>query len=405
MSEHTNPSGRYPHVVKAFLETPWAIEPVVLMAIQEVIALRSAGERFTEEEIAARIGAGPSPRKGERRGSVAILPIHGVLFPRANLFTQISGGSSVQELQKSLREAVADDDVESIVLDVNSPGGMVDMIPEFAAEIREARSQKRVVAVSNTKAASAALWLATQAGEFVASPSAQQGSIGVFAAHEDWSRAEEMEGVKTTLVSAGRFKVSGHPYAPLSDEARVIIQERVNETYESFTADVAAGRRVSADAVREEGSRFGEGRMLSARQALTAGMVDRIATLEQVVADLGGERETASSVQAVQAGEWHRTALALDSRATNPTARSFTDEADALHDSARALVDRLTSLAEVRNEARLTRAKRVPLAACSEALREAAATIDEVLAATDPDKDRRAIERELVRFEHARSGL
>jgi ClpP class serine protease len=79
---------------------------------------------------------------------------------------------------------------------------MTDGIPELAAEIRAARGKKPIVAVANYRAASAAYWLGSQADEFVASPSADVGSIGVFAAHEDVSGMQEKLGVKTTLISA-----------------------------------------------------------------------------------------------------------------------------------------------------------------------------------------------------------
>lgn len=407
MPDHENPGGRLPHVVRALFESPWAIEPHVLAAIREIVLVRANGETFSDEEIEARIGAGPAQRGAERVGSVALVPIHGVIFPKANLVTEMSGGTSIQKAQADFRAALADDEVTAVVLDVNSPGGVVDMIPEFAAEIRSARAGKKpVVAVSNTKSASAALWLASQAGEFVASPSAEQGSIGVFAAHEDWSKAEEMEGIKTTLVSAGRYKTVGSPFSPLSDSDRAIIQERIDESYAMFTADVARGRRVPVEEVRRDGSPFGEGKMLSAKQALKAGLVDRVATLEQVVAELqsaqpkSGARAAEPAV--VTVGDSTGFPYTVSSTTTAGRERpSFTDEADALHDSARRLVDRLTSLAEV-ERGHLTVAKRDRLTACTGALREVTDELDEVLAATDPDKHRKAAAREAARLEHLR---
>jgi ClpP class serine protease len=95
------------------------------------------------------------------------------------------------------------------------------------------------------------------------------------------------EGVKTTLISAGKYKTEGNPYEPLSDEARAAMQAMVDDYYGMFTRAVAKGRGVSVDAVRNG---FGEGRMVSASQAVKNGMADRVATLDQVLASHGVSR-------------------------------------------------------------------------------------------------------------------
>ncbi len=266
---------RYTHVVETVRRTPWAIRPEVLERIIAVLAVRASGERYSAEEIAGRIGAGPPARAPRTVGSVAVLPLYGVLFPKASLLGDMSGGTSLGRFRASFREAVASQVVSGIVLDVDSPGGLVDLVPETATEIRQARGRKPIVAVANTEAASAAYWIASQADELVVTPSGQVGSIGVFAAHNDISRAQDMAGVKTTLITAGRYKAEANPFEPLSEEARAAIQRTVDDYYRMFTLDVARGRSVPVEAVRQG---YGEGRMLTAQAALTAGMVDRIAS-------------------------------------------------------------------------------------------------------------------------------
>ena len=168
----------------------------------------------------------------------------------------------------------------------DTPGGMVEGTTEFAAEVRRAREQKPVVAVANFVAASAGYWIAASATEVVAAPSAKVGSIGVFALHADRSKALEAEGVTRTVISAGKHKVEGNELGPLSDEARATAQARVDEAYGQFVADVATGRGVSVSAVRDG---FGEGKIVSANDALKLGMVDRIATLDETIARLTGQ--------------------------------------------------------------------------------------------------------------------
>jgi hypothetical protein len=91
-----------------------------------------------------------------------------------------------------------------------------------------------------------------------------------------------MEGVDVTLISAGKYKVEGHPFGPLDKEARAEMQGKVDYYYDFFVRDVARGRGVSADDVR---SGYGEGRMVTAPDAVKMGMADRIATIDQVISE------------------------------------------------------------------------------------------------------------------------
>jgi len=275
---------KYERVIQYVLETPWAIRPAALGAIIDILAARAHGEPFSDRELAEQFKAANAAQRAPRQsGAVAIIPIAGSIFPRANLFTEMSGGTSLQRFAATLAEVDRDPQVGSIVLDVSSPGGMVAMVAETAEQIRN--TTKPVTAVANTEAASAAYWLAAQADELVVTPSGQVGSIGVWSAHEDWSRFDDKLGVTTTLISAGRFKTEGNPFEPLGDEARAAFQKMIDTYYGMFVTDVARGRGVTVAAVR---SGFGEGRMVTAEQAVSEGMADRVATLSQVVTELAG---------------------------------------------------------------------------------------------------------------------
>src|SRR5690606_12609791 len=110
--------------------------------------------------------------------------------------------------------------VGTIVLDVDSPGGGVYGVAEFAEEIYKARGQKRIVAVANSMAASAAYWIATAADELVVTPGGEVGSIGVYMLHEDWSGAYEKAGIKPTVIKFGENKAEGIDVEPLSESAQ-----------------------------------------------------------------------------------------------------------------------------------------------------------------------------------------
>lgn len=272
---------RYRRIVEYISAHPWAILPERLDAIVEVVRLRVEGGQFADTEIAERLAAARASQ-GERRAEsfVGVIPIYGVIMPHANLMTEMSGGTTVDGLRRGFRSALEDPEVSRIVFDVDSPGGSVEGIPELAAEIRDARGRKPMTAVANYTMASAAYWLASQADEIVASPSALVGSIGVYGVHEDWSGANEQAGIAPTYISAGKYKTEGNPDEPLGDVARAHIQELVDASYDLFVRDVAAGRGAGQKAVRDG---YGEGRALHPEAALAAKLVDRIGTMDEVL--------------------------------------------------------------------------------------------------------------------------
>jgi signal peptide peptidase SppA len=187
-------------------------------------------------------------------------------------------GFCTESIARALSVAAADDRVDEIVLDINSPGGSVEGIPELAAAIRRAGRTKATTAFVHYTAASAAYWLAAQCDRIVCAPSGQVGSIGVYVSHEDQSGALAKAGVKVTPVFAGRHKLEGNSWGALDADARSWMQKQVDDIYDQFVDAVAAGRNVPRKTVLKD---FGQGRMLSAGKAKAAGMVDYVAASVQ----------------------------------------------------------------------------------------------------------------------------
>lgn len=275
---------RYSRIARTVFGVPWAVTRPTMDAIVEVMERRIAGGTLAEHEIAERLAAAreaAGPRTGTGgAGSIAVIPIYGVLSHRINLMTEMSGGTSVQQLTGAFRQALADPTVTGIIFDVDSPGGSMSGIPELAAEIRAARGQKPMVAVANTLCASAAYWLAAQADEIIATPSALVGSVGVVMVHEDYSAANEQAGVTVTYITAGDYKAEGNPDQPLSNDAETYMQSLVDDACAMFVNDVAKGRGTNAKDVRDN---YGQGRVLTPANAQKAGMVDRIDTFDGAV--------------------------------------------------------------------------------------------------------------------------
>jgi signal peptide peptidase SppA len=278
-------------LVAEFLATPWALMPERLSALAAVISRWSQGTpasdaakfqiqtdrvlRDTRRQTSAAISG----------GGIAVIPIYGVITQRGNMVDDVSGPGmvSTQLVTQMLRQAVADDAVSQILLDIDSPGGSVYGVSELGDAILSARSQKPVVAIANSLAASAAYWVGSQASEFYVTAGGEVGSIGVWQAHFDYSQALAAEGVTPTLISAGKFKVEGNPYAPLSEEAQGFMQSRVDDYFLAFTKAIAKGRNLPISQVRDG---MGQGRVLGADAALAQNMVDGIASFDQVLSKM-----------------------------------------------------------------------------------------------------------------------
>jgi len=270
--------------VSMLLETEgriWAIRPELLIPLASMHGRVISDEEFETLWAASEEARSVGLTETKNGGAVATIPLKGVMMPASGLLALFGIGSPLDRFRSDLRKAAGNPDVSHIVLDIDSPGGLVDHIPETAAEIRAAKSQKPVTAVANTLAASAAYWLGSQASEMVVTPSGEVGSIGVYSIHKDLSQAHAQAGIVPSIIKAGKRKVEGNPYEPLSDEARSGIQEAVDDYYSLFTRDVARGRGVSTSDVRDG---FGEGRTLTARRAVSAGLADRVDTLGGAIA-------------------------------------------------------------------------------------------------------------------------
>jgi signal peptide peptidase SppA len=265
------------------LTSPWAIAPEKYEQICGIYASHLRGEKIDIKAIEANLGEPLNnvPTVAEIVGSVAVLPIEGVLANKMNLFQKISGGTSFQMLTEQFNMLMADESIDTIILDIDSPGGTVAGTQEFANLVYNARDKKRIIAFANPMAASAAYWVASAAGEvYVSSQSASVGSIGVVTTHTDVSESEKAQGIKTTVISAGKYKAIGNEHEPLSDDALEVIKSSLEESYSIFVEAVAKHRGADVAAVRLH---MAEGRVFSGREAEEVGLVDGETTLQALI--------------------------------------------------------------------------------------------------------------------------
>lgn len=309
------------------LTSPWAIKPDRLVEISEIYSRHLRGEKISRDTISlieAQIGKPleTKPQGYDVISGVAIVPLQGVIAKRMNLFTKISGGVSSELFIRDFNAALNDPLVKAIVLNVDSPGGTVDGTQEAAATVFSARNKKPCISFCNGMMASAAYWIGSSAeGIYISGDTVDVGSIGVVTTHTDYSKAEDMAGIKTTEITAGKYKRIASEYGPLTESGRAYIQEQLDHIYEVFLSDVGKNRGgLSADQVHE---RMADGRIFIGKKAISAGLVDGVSTLDELINIL------ASGGMPEKSGK----SITVEDRKTEPEAQSVAGDVAADNES------------------------------------------------------------------------
>lgn len=269
---------RYENVVRACLNDVWAMEERKLDQIRAFLELKARGGMLTVEEIQAAIGGRPRALREESRqqeiiDGVGLVRLIGPMAPRMNLMQDISGGVSTQRAAADIRELLDNPGVKRIVLEIDSPGGVVTGTEELRRVIFNGRQRKPITAVIQGQGASAAYYVASAATRLLATPSSEIGSVGVFAILYEATEAAEDAGLKFYVFRAGALKAAGNPYEKLTKERQAALQARVDGPYLQFVAAVSENRGVSPQTVENT---YGQGTVFLANQALALGMIDGI---------------------------------------------------------------------------------------------------------------------------------
>jgi ClpP class serine protease len=270
MRESPLPPLRHASAFDLITSQPWAIQPAML----ETIAAIARRENESVEAVEARLGRKlQNTRSVTLRDRAAIIPVVGPVFRYANMFTEISGATSLEVLARDFTAAVENPEIKTIVLAIDSPGGQANGIAEMAAMIRAAG--KEVIAYVDGTAASAAYWLASAADRIVLSKTAMVGSIGAVLSLSTAKDKNSVEIVSSQSPNK-RPDVS-------TDLGRAQIQQLIDALAQVFVEDVATYRKTSVDTVLAD---FGQGAMFIAADAKARGMADEIGTLESLIAGL-----------------------------------------------------------------------------------------------------------------------
>jgi len=262
------------HPIPLPLPALWAIEPAWLRGV----ALRHlAGESAAAPAPRAGIGSAAAYRLTE--DGIAVIAVEGVLLKGGD---EWGYGLGTVGLRRAVRQAAADPKVKGIMLLVDSPGGTVAGTAELAADVAAAARLKPLHAHIEDLGASAAYWIASQAGRLTATATSLVGSIGTYAVAWDLSRLAANAGIEVHVISTGMYKGAFAPGTRILPEHLKYVQKYTDALNEHFLAGVAAGRGMAIEAVRE----IADGRIHLAAEAQALGLLDAVESQDQAMAAL-----------------------------------------------------------------------------------------------------------------------
>lgn len=248
----------------------------------DVVLRAQTSVQLLAQNILASGGESPDmPRGWEKHGNLAIVPIQGSLINGHAGWMSFFGVSGYADIESALTQAMMDEDVKSILLDVDSGGGAASGAQPLADYISQLKAVKPISAHIGSAGASAAYWAASAADNLSIDPMGIAGSIGAVKIHTSIARQNAENGIDKTVIRSGDHKMLGNPYEPLSEPAKAEMQGQVNDVNSLFEAHVAKMRGTTPDDVS---ARMGQGRTFLGKRAVAVGLVDKVQTRDQAIA-------------------------------------------------------------------------------------------------------------------------
>jgi ClpP class serine protease len=258
---------RHLQIASAFYGEPWLILPAVHAEIGSILAPRMKSGAIAEDMAAAMQTKAAPPEGVQIQDGVGFLRMGGVLGKHLSMMESCYGGYDLARYEMQMLELAHRDDVHTIVISMNSPGGRAVGTHEAAQLTQEVALGKRVIGYLDTQAASACYYVAAACTEIYAGESSTVGSIGAYSAFLDQSRALEMAGLKIEVFSSAEYKSTGMPGTALTANQRTFMKSRVVTLGNKFKAFVQACRPHVSEAALN-------GSYMTGEEGLDAGLVD-----------------------------------------------------------------------------------------------------------------------------------
>jgi len=283
----------YPHLWAKLFNSPLLVRQSVAHQLQRELLARMGGNAVAIANVGDDhpLAAEPRSESAKRRmvkimetfGDVAVIQVQGIIDKSITDFEMdCYGGYDINDLNNALSYIEGREDLTKVVINFNTPGGSATGVPETGARLAAMRQKKEMHAYIDALCCSAGYWLASQCDVIASAPSAVTGSIGVYMALLDQTKALEMEGLKVNLIKSGRLKAMGASFKELTDEERGILQREVSMLHDEFKAAVTSLRKISDEAM--------QGQHFTGKDAKDLGLVDELtnASLDEYVSALIG---------------------------------------------------------------------------------------------------------------------
>ena len=277
-----------PHIASMAFNEPLMLEPAYARVFFCALAGQLGITRLTDTVSGATLGAeqiaeplalygddeemGPrTARSYQITNGIAVLPVSGTLVSKTRSLQPYSGMTGYNGIIARLQQAMSDPGVDGILLDMDTPGGMVSGAFDCADIIARMRDIKPVWALANDMNCSAGQLIASAASRRLVTQTARTGSIGVMMAHSNYGAALKTQGVEVTLIYSGDHKVDGNPYEKLPKDVRDDFQTRIDATRRMFAEKVAAYTGMSVQAVLDT-----EAAVFSGQESVDAGLAEEL---------------------------------------------------------------------------------------------------------------------------------
>jgi ClpP class serine protease len=217
----------------------------------------------------------------QKEGKRAMISINGPMMFNPGLFEQVVfGAASTQEIMAAVQDVSQDSNIESVLFQINSPGGEARQMHVLADQVKNLSSIKQTASLNTGMMASAAYYVGSQAGKvFSADKFNETGSIGTVTVMADQSEAAKMAGIKVIKIATGPLKGAGMTGTAITADMVASVQAKVDQLQEGFSNAVERGR---PNADMQDGSEARSGQSFFQADAERLGLSDGIKSMEEV---------------------------------------------------------------------------------------------------------------------------
>jgi len=184
-----------------------------------------------------------------------------------------------REIVDWINELEKNDSILAVIVRINSPGGVVGPSQEIYSALRNLARTRTVVVSMGSMATSGGYYVASPAHKIVSNPGTLTANIGVKASLTNMQELLRKIGIEDQALYTGKYKDAGTVTRPMTDYERDYLQALIDDMHDQFVQDVAIGRNMDPEVV----AALADGRAMTGRQALEAGLVDELGGMNQAI--------------------------------------------------------------------------------------------------------------------------